>query len=451
MKKISQPYRLVGLILGVVFIISPLIGFKTLSKKQMPFGYHALKINGQFVSPEIFQAERNSFFMRWRRNSVMLRKTDEERNDLMLEEIINQVVIEDYLYHRAQVTVTPKEVDDYINRYIKPRYATIAGMNAYMSESGNNSLADLRKTIKLYLYKLKCFSKIAKELGVIIPAAELETQYQQHIADNRRVIIRHILITDPDPVKGKQRAGEVHRQLMNGADFSKLAAQYSADDQSKSQGGLLDSITKGDTLPEVAEKVFNAKAGALISPFQTKMGYEIVRVEKFINFFHPKAEFADMILIEKFGTSDQYQKWLTQLKSKQKIEILDPAMKAYRFYRDGQFNQAGSLYEKAYAVANFENYLFRATECYQAAENWAKLIELGRFGINKYPDKVTYYLNQAEGLYRTGKVQAALDVMKRAEVLAADNIYYNNLVSQMYSKLGFDNEAARVKQKNVNQ
>jgi parvulin-like peptidyl-prolyl isomerase len=447
MKRVNHRYWFMGLVMGVIFIIGLPMGLKTL-EAQTPFGYHALKINGKFVSPEIFQRERSNFFQRWRRNAAMLRKTDEERNDLMLEEIINQVVIEDYLYHRAKVTVTSREVEEYINRYIKPRYTTIAGMNTYMSESGNNSMADLKKTIEVYLYKLKCFSKIAKELGVTVPVVELETKYQQHINDNRRAIVSHILISNPDPEKALKLAGQVYSQLKNGADFSKLAAQYSADDQTKSKGGRLDSILKDNTMPEVAEKVFNAKDGALIPPFQTRMGYEIIRVEKYINFFHPKTEFADMMLIEKFGTSDQYQKWLVQLKAKQKIEILDPAMKAYRFYRDGQFDKAGSFYEKAYAVDKFENYLIRAIESYQAAEKWAKLIELGRFGIRKFPAKVTYYLNQAEGLYRTGKVQAALNVMKHAEGLAVNNIYYSNLVSQMYSKLGFENEAARVKHKN---
>jgi foldase protein PrsA len=427
--------------------MSPLVGYKTLAK-QTPFGYHALRINGRFVSPEVFQAERNSFFMRWRRNAAMLRKTDEERNDMMLDEIIEQEIVADFLYHHTKVTVTNQETEDYINRYIKPRYPTIDGMNAYMSQSGNYNMADLQKTIKLYLYKLKYFPKVAKRFGITIPPAELETAYQQHVIDNQRVTARHILITGPDPEKAKQLAETIYTQLKNGADFNIMAAQNSQDSQTRATGGFLGSFSMNETLPEIAEKVFQAKSGALIPPFQTKMGYEIIKVEKFVYYFHPKNEFAGMMLVEKFGTSNQYQQWLSQWKAKQKIEILDPGMKAYRLYREGQFSQAGSCYEKAYAENRFENNLIRALECYLAAENWVKLTKLGQTGMNRFPSKVTYYLHYAEGLYRTGKVQSALDIMKQAEDLSKNNIYEKNLVSQTYSRLGLENEAIRVKQNN---
>lgn len=439
--------KFVGLLLLFVWIMGPLMGFPVVSAKTPQFGERALKINGRYVSPEIFKEERSRFFMRWRRNSEMLRKSDEERNDLLLEEIINRVIIEDYLYNRAGITVTSRETDEYINRYIKPQYNTAAKMNAYLEGARLDGMAGLKKNIDLYLRKLKCFSKIAKESGISISPQELENLYQNHVKDNRKALIRHILVRDPNTDKARQKARDIHKQLKNGVDFGKLAAQHSADAETRDSGGLLEPISRRESVPEVAEPVFNAKAGDLLPPIKTRSGYEIIRVEKFIDFFHPKAEFADMVLLEKFGGSEQFKQWLAGIKSKYKIEILDPAMKAYRLYREGKLNQAGSWYEKAYEAKRDENYLIRALESYQAVKKWPKLIKLGQTGIRKYPAKVSYYLYKAEGLHRTGKVREALDLMKKSENLSKGNTYLQKLVAEMYARLGYKNEAARINPK----
>jgi foldase protein PrsA len=420
------------------------VGFGV-SAKESPdqFGYHALKINGKYVSTAIFIEEQNKFFKRWHTNSMMLRKTDEERNDLLLDEIINRVLIEDYLYHQTQVKVTAKDVDNYINRYIKARYANPVDMAAFLEGSNYGTVENLKVEIKLYLLKLKCFSKIAKEMGVSIPAAELAEKYQKHVADNYLVTARHILIHGTDPAQNKKRAGDVYQRLKKGADFAKLASEYSNDEQTRNAGGMLQPFAKGVSAPEVDKNVFNVKPGTLVPPFETSLGWEIVFVEKFQSLYHPKAEYEDMLLLEKFGDSEQFKKWITGIKAKKTIEILDPEFKAYRFYRDHKYNSAGALYEKLYAGKKNELYLTRAIDSYQLAKNWPMLIKLGQQGISKYPAKVSYYLNKAEGLYRTKKTKDALALLKKAEKLSKDNIYYSGLVIEMYNKLGLKKDAGR--------
>src|SRR5690349_21542750 len=84
-------------------------------RQQPQIGYHVLKIAGKFVSPEIFAEEQNIFFSRWHANATMIHKPEEERMDLLLEQIIDRVVVDEYLNHYAKITVTPREVDEYIN------------------------------------------------------------------------------------------------------------------------------------------------------------------------------------------------------------------------------------------------------------------------------------------------------------------------------------------------
>ena len=446
MKKLKIINWIAGLAL-LVLITPGVLAEKSgpVSGQQPQFGYHVLKIAGKFVGPEIFAEEQNKFFARWHANATMIHKSEEERMDILLEQIIDRVVVDEYLNRYAKITVSPREVDDYINRYIKPKYPTEHQMQVFLTRSNFNSETDLKKAIDLYLHKLKCFPKVAREFGLTIPAAELEKQYQEHMTENSQAEIRHILISDPDPGKAQKLAWEVYGQLKNGAEFAKLAAQYSADTGTISKGGLMGAFTPEKAGSILGPKIFSVKAGELIPPFQTQSGYEIILVQRFIGFYHPKPEFENMLLVESFGNSPQFNDWLAQIKPKMAIEILDPAMNAYRLYRNGRFEQAGASYERVYAVSRNQNHLDRAIESYRSAKKWVKLAKLGRLSVKQFPSQISYYLDTAEGLYRAGDVKAASQFMKKAEALAGDNRYNNNLVSQMYSQLGLEADAARVK------
>jgi parvulin-like peptidyl-prolyl isomerase len=434
--------------LGAIFVLLLLCGLPLLAAGQPPrFGDRALKIDGVFVDPAIFDDEQNRFFLRWSTNAMMLKKSDEERMDMLLEEIINRVAVVNYLNRYAKVTVTSQEVTAYINRYVKTKYETESQLADYMARFKYKNEAEMRQGVKIYLLRLKYFPKIAREMGVTIPAKELNEQYNQHVSDSRRVEVKHILITDPDPAKAKKRADDVYLQLKNGADFGKMVNKYSADEGTKANGGLMGSFAKGAVGMEFDEKVFTAKPGSLIPPMRMGNGYEIYRVTKFIGFYHSKAEFTDMMILEKFGESEQFKKWIAKAKTKMSIEILDPAFKAFRLSVNKQYDQAGTYYEKAFGVYKNEMYLTRAGESYRASKNWNRLIRLGQLGMAKFPGNVPFYLDKGEGLYRSGKTKDALALLKKAETLSKNSIYYTGMIMNLYTRLGLKKDAARMQQK----
>jgi len=71
------------------------------SKRNKPqeskeFGFQALKINGTYVSTDIMKEERNKFF-EYKRNADVLRMNDHERNDMLLDQVIERLLLEDYV------------------------------------------------------------------------------------------------------------------------------------------------------------------------------------------------------------------------------------------------------------------------------------------------------------------------------------------------------------------
>lgn len=84
----------------------------------------------------------------------------------------------------------------------------------------------------------------------------------------------HILVED------EAKAKEIIAKLNEGGDFSKLAAENSADPGNKDKGGDLGWFSKNDMVPAFADAAFALKKGELSKePVQTQFGWHIIKVE----------------------------------------------------------------------------------------------------------------------------------------------------------------------------
>lgn len=93
---------------------------------------------------------------------------------------------------------------------------------------------------------------------------------------------RHILIQvggKTDEPAAQARANELHKQLMQGADFAKLAREHSDDPGSSGSGGLLDPVTRGIMDPAFDEVLFKLEKGETSAPVRSSFGWHLIRVE----------------------------------------------------------------------------------------------------------------------------------------------------------------------------
>ncbi|HEY9060252.1 MAG TPA: peptidylprolyl isomerase [Pseudobacteroides sp.] len=415
------------------------------------FGYQALKINGKFVSQDIFTEERNKFFEKWSRNAEMLYKTDEERNDMLLDEVIKRVIIEDFINNKADVQVTKVEVDDYIKKYIDLAYASQGGLKAYMEGMGFKSEEEVYKNTEFYLKRLKYFSSIANKYGVSISDSEFNEKFTKHkqdstLASGKRI---HISAKERGDAEALKIANDIYTRLKNGEDFAAVAKEKSEDEESKSTGGSMQNITGGIYSKEFDQAVFNASPGTLIPPVKNMSGYDIVYLEKIVTSYHRENEYKNILLMQKFGESDKLNTWLEEVKKSIPIEIIDPSFKAYRQFKSNDLKGASVSYKQAYDKTKFELFLQKASECYKKLGDWDKVIEMNDIGLDVSPENVEYSINKAEGLYKKQQTDDAKSLMKKAEKKAGDNVYYKQLISQMYTNLGLKEDADRI-QKEIN-
>src|SRR5204863_4177332 len=98
--------------------------------------------------------------------------------------------------------------------------------------------------------------------------AYYDTHKTQYVKPESRDV-RHILVTK------KALADSLYQQLKTGANFAKLAKQYSKDPGSAANGGKL-TVSKGQTVPEFDKTAFSLKTGQISQPVHTQYGYHII-------------------------------------------------------------------------------------------------------------------------------------------------------------------------------
>jgi len=91
--------------------------------------------------------------------------------------------------------------------------------------------------------------------------------------------VSHILINQfGSDEKNLEEANKIYAQLISGADFVKMAKEYSKDPGSAINGGDLGYFGKGMMVKEFEDASFNGKIGEVQKPLKTNYGYHIIKV-----------------------------------------------------------------------------------------------------------------------------------------------------------------------------
>jgi parvulin-like peptidyl-prolyl isomerase len=125
-----------------------------------------------------------------------------------------------------------------------------------------------------------------QQLGANIHVTEsdLQTYYnanKQNYMEPEKARISHIIVDD------QKQANDLMGRIKAGEDFAALAKQLSKDETTRPNAGKIDAdVVKGPDIPgigsfaELNGKIFAAQAPALLDPFRTDKGWEIVKVDQ---------------------------------------------------------------------------------------------------------------------------------------------------------------------------
>jgi peptidyl-prolyl cis-trans isomerase C len=154
-----------------------------------------------------------------------------------------------------------------------------------MLKQGGVTMEEMRDNIQFSLRANKLFESQVK--SDYAPTTEEISAYYN---ENKKkydmpesVHARHILIKVDEKADDKAKAEKkgkidaIHKQLVGGADFAKLAGEQS-DCPSKAKGGDLGTFPRGRMVKPFEDAAFSQKVNEIGPVVQTQFGYHIIQV-----------------------------------------------------------------------------------------------------------------------------------------------------------------------------
>ncbi|HJZ69292.1 MAG TPA: peptidylprolyl isomerase [Blastocatellia bacterium] len=240
-------------------------------------------------------------------------KTDEGRRQMellkegIISDLIDRQLIEGEVARRS-LPVTDRALDEAYQNTI----AQMGGQESYRSYLSEHALADdeFRRTVRQEVCGQLLRDELDKE--VLVTGDEMSSFFNKEqnnlsmsdlFKEPERVRARHILIgarrsqiaseiqaiktlsqaeieqrVNTEIAKRRSRAAELLNRLRHGADFQRLAAEYSDDAGTKNRGGDLGLFTRNTHTAHFDEAAFALKPGRLSDIIETDYGFHIIQV-----------------------------------------------------------------------------------------------------------------------------------------------------------------------------
>lgn len=134
---------------------------------------------------------------------------------------------------------------------------------------------------------------------------------------------RHILIKTSEIVpeaEAKKQIMEIKQRIEAGADFAEQAKRYSQDGSAQ-QGGDLDWLSPGQTVPEFEDEMNKLKPGQM-GVAQTQFGWHLIQVlaRRNTDVSEQQKRQQARVAIGTFKSDEQFQDWLRQLRDRAFVE-----------------------------------------------------------------------------------------------------------------------------------
>ena len=174
---------------------------------------------------------------------------------------------------KQNVKVSNKEVQRQIDAAVKQAFQDPKQFQQFLVRSGLTQ-ADVFYQQRNQLLQQKLTEKVTKSSNKVTDA-QIQAYYDKNkskFATPERRDIRIVL------TKQKARAEQAKRALQSGQSWKSVAKRYSIDQASKSQGGVLSGVAKGQQEKALDTAIFNAKKGKLTGPVKTQFGYYVLDV-----------------------------------------------------------------------------------------------------------------------------------------------------------------------------
>ena len=176
---------------------------------------------------------------------------------------------------------------------------------------------------------VKEFEKVAFTLSMNTISKPIKTQFGFHIIEvlersGEKIGVRHILlqteVVDEDKTKTYKTVSDLSKKISTKNDFVSIAKEYSKDETTKDNGGLLGWInTDTYQVEELSSVIKNIPENTCSTPILTDFGYHLLWIDEIEEGGLPTIE-KNWIKLEQLALnkkkSDWYSNWIEKIKTK---------------------------------------------------------------------------------------------------------------------------------------
>ncbi len=173
------------------------------------------------------------------------------------------------------VKITDKEVEKQFATIKKQQFPKAGEFQKFLSNSGQ-TVSDLLLRVKLNMLSQKIQQKVSKSKSKPVTQAQITKYYNENktrFGQPEKRDIELIL------TKTEAQANKAKQEISSGTAFATIAKKSSIDPSSKTNGGLLPGVVKGQEEKSLDTAIFSAKQGALTGPIKTPFGFYTFRVK----------------------------------------------------------------------------------------------------------------------------------------------------------------------------
>jgi foldase protein PrsA len=211
-------------------------------------------------------------------SDAALKKQCQQEYDTLKREVMLFLIQAEWVEQEAAeqgVEVSEASVRKSFEDQKKQAFPTEKAYNEFIKTSGMSE-EDILFRVRLNELQQKLTQKVTED-ATKVTDADIEEYYeknQRRFAQPERRDLRVVL------TKTEAKAEEARKALEDGQSWKKVVNEYSIDEASKAQAGLLPAVAKGQQDKALDDAVFEAKKGELEGPVKTQFGWYVFEVDK---------------------------------------------------------------------------------------------------------------------------------------------------------------------------
>jgi foldase protein PrsA len=211
-------------------------------------------------------------------SDAALKKQCEQEYDTLKREVMLFLIQAEWVVQEAEeqgVEVSDESVKKSFEDQKKQAFPTDKAYSEFIKSSGMTE-EDILFRVKLNELQQKLTQKVTED-ATKITDADVKAYYEKNkrrFAQPERRDLRVVL------TKTEAKADQARNALEDGDSWKQVVNQYSIDEASKAQAGLLPAVAQGQQDKALDDAVFSAKKGELDGPVKTQFGWYVFEVEK---------------------------------------------------------------------------------------------------------------------------------------------------------------------------